>query len=246
MTVGNTAPTVGDAAVTTDATVAVSGAVVVTDPDTGQTVTLTISSARRHGTASVAADGSFTYTPTGTFTGHDSFTIQGCDDFARRPATTGTVTVAIYPVAVADDRRDELRPDCRGRRPGQRHRRCRDRRRSSVRRPTARPRSARSSTRPTPGSAAPTTSSTGSAARTTQTLCDDATLTITVGLPPTDADSILATPLGPVRSSQLWFVSLLVLLAAGGLGAIAIGRRRGKTGQAVRPPSGHERGGGIR
>ena len=40
----------------------------------------------------------------------------------------------------------------------------------------------------------------------------------------------MATPLGPVRSSQLWFVGLLVLLAAGGLGAIAIGRRRGKTG----------------
>ena len=70
MTVGNTPPTVGDATVSTDATVAVSGSVAVNDPDTGQTVTLTISSAPANGTATVAQDGSFTYTPTGTFTGH--------------------------------------------------------------------------------------------------------------------------------------------------------------------------------
>ena len=43
MTVGNTPPTVGDAAVSTDATAAVSGTVAVNDPDAGQTVTLTIS-----------------------------------------------------------------------------------------------------------------------------------------------------------------------------------------------------------
>ena len=65
-TVGNTVPTVGDASVTTDATVPVSGAVVVTDPDAGQTVTPTLAAGPANGTATVAADGSFTYQPTGT------------------------------------------------------------------------------------------------------------------------------------------------------------------------------------
>ena len=50
----------------------------------------------------MAQDGSFTYTPTGTFTGRDTFTIQGCDDAQVRRATTGTVTVTVFPVAVDD------------------------------------------------------------------------------------------------------------------------------------------------
>ena len=102
MTVGNTPPTVGDADVTTDATVPVSGTVAVNDPDAGQTVTLTISSAPANGTATVAQDGSFTYTPTGTFTGTDTFAIQGCDDAAIPACATGTVTVKVFPVAVDD------------------------------------------------------------------------------------------------------------------------------------------------
>ena len=105
LTVGNTAPSVGDADVTTDATVPVSGAVTVVDPDTGQTVTLSISSPPSHGTATVAADGTFSYTPAGTYTGHDAFTIEGCDDHAPSACDTGTVTVAVYPVAVDDDAR---------------------------------------------------------------------------------------------------------------------------------------------
>jgi VCBS repeat-containing protein len=104
MTVGNTTPTIGDADVTTTATTAVSGSVSVSDPDTGQTVTLSISSGPTNGTAIVADDGSFTYTPTGTFTGMDTFTIEGCDDAALPACATGTVTVAIYPVAVDDTR----------------------------------------------------------------------------------------------------------------------------------------------
>ena len=72
------------------------------DPDTGQTVTLTISSAPANGTATVAQDGSFTYTPTGTFTGTDTFAIQGCDDAEVPACATGTVTVTVFPVAVDD------------------------------------------------------------------------------------------------------------------------------------------------
>jgi VCBS repeat-containing protein len=81
---------------------AVSGAVSVSDPDTGQTVTLSVATAPAHGAASVAQDGSFTYTPSGTYTGHDTFTIEGCDDAAPPACDSGTVTVAIHPVAVDD------------------------------------------------------------------------------------------------------------------------------------------------
>jgi VCBS repeat-containing protein len=103
LTIGNTPPVVGDADVTTGATAPVDGVVAATDPDTGQSVTLSISGGPSHGTATVAADGSFTYTPTGTYTGPDTFTIEGCDDFASPACDTGTVTVAVYPVAIDDE-----------------------------------------------------------------------------------------------------------------------------------------------
>jgi hypothetical protein len=103
LTVGNTTPVVGDADVTTRATASVAGTVSVTDPDTGQTVTLSIISGPAHGSATVAADGSFMYTPTGSYTGDDTFTIEGCDDDPTPACDTGTVTVAVYPVAVDDD-----------------------------------------------------------------------------------------------------------------------------------------------
>ena len=102
LTVDNTTPVIGGAHVTTAATTTVSGAVTVSDPDPGQTVTLSIAIAPADGVATVAADGSFTYTPTGTFTGHDTFTIRGCDDYAPPACGTGAVTIAIHPVALDD------------------------------------------------------------------------------------------------------------------------------------------------
>ena len=61
-----------------------------------------------------------------------------------------------------------------------------------------------------------------------QTLCDDATLTITVSsdAPPTDADEAIATPLGPVRMGLVQVAGMLVLVLVAGLGAAAIIRRR--------------------
>ncbi len=102
MLVGNTRPTIGDADVTTNATATVSGSVAVFDPDAGQTLTLTIASGPAHGTATVADDGSFSYMPTGAYTGRDTFTIEACDDASVPACADGTVNVAIYPVAVAD------------------------------------------------------------------------------------------------------------------------------------------------
>ena len=102
MLVGNTRPTIGDADITTTATATVSSSVPVSDPDAGQTLTLTITSGPTHGTATVADDGSFSYTPTGTYTGRDTFTIEACDDASVPACADGTVNVAIYPVAVPD------------------------------------------------------------------------------------------------------------------------------------------------
>jgi hypothetical protein len=103
LTVGNTTPTIGDADVTTGATMPVDGSVTVSDPDTAQTVTLAISSGPSHGTAALAQDGSFTFTPAGTYTGPDTFTIEGCDDHVPSACATGTVTIAIHPIAIDDE-----------------------------------------------------------------------------------------------------------------------------------------------
>ena len=85
-----------------DATAPVAGSVAVIDPDAGQTVTLTIASGPAHGTATVAQDGSFIYTPTGTYTGPRHVHDPGLRRRVRSACATGTVNVAIYPVAVAD------------------------------------------------------------------------------------------------------------------------------------------------
>jgi hypothetical protein len=103
LTVGNTTPVVGDADVTTGASVPVDGSVSVSDPDTAQTVTVALSSGPSHGSVTVAPDGSFTYTPAGAYTGNDSFTVEACDDHTTPACDTGTVTVAIHPIAVDDE-----------------------------------------------------------------------------------------------------------------------------------------------
>ena len=226
-TVGNTVPTVGDASVTTDATVLVAGAVVVADPDTGQTVTLTIASTPANGTATVAQDGSFTYQPIGTWTGQDSFTIEGCDDNAVPACATGSVTVAVYPVAVPDagvtSEGETVEVDVQANDIGD----------------AGAPQIV---TMPAHGTATigsiiytPDPDFAGTDAvvyrvcsPNDQTLCDDATLTITVAsdAPPTDADQVIATPLGPVGSGMLQLAGALVLLLVSGCGAAALIWRR--------------------
>src|SRR5262249_6692970 len=84
------------------ATSPVAGAVTASDPDAGQTLALTVAGGPTHGTVTLAQDGSFVYTPTGTYTGPDTFTIQACDDFPTPACAAGTVTVGVVPVAVTD------------------------------------------------------------------------------------------------------------------------------------------------
>jgi VCBS repeat-containing protein len=74
----------------------------VSDPDAGQTVTMTVTVGAANGTATIDDSGDFTYTPTGTFTGTDTFTVEGCDDGTPSLCDTGTVTVTVSPLAVDD------------------------------------------------------------------------------------------------------------------------------------------------
>ena len=234
LTVGNTTPVVGDADVMTTATTTVAGAVAVTDPDTGQTVTLSITSGPAHGSATVAADGSFTYTPTGSYTGNDTFTIEGCDDDPTPACDTGTVTVAVYPVAVDDEATvstdgGTVEVDVQANDIGD-----------------AGPLTIVSG--PSHGTArvgsiiyTPDADYSGTdqvvyrvCSPNDATLCDDGVLSITVtgtgDTPETDTASLIATPLGPVPAAVVptAIVILLALVAACG-GAVAVKTRRRPT-----------------
>jgi VCBS repeat-containing protein len=79
-------------------TVAASG-VLANDTDANSaTQTLSVQSPRpvigpSHGTLTLNADGSFTYTPTGGYTGSDSFTYKATDGIADSAAATVTITI---------------------------------------------------------------------------------------------------------------------------------------------------------
>ena len=71
------------------------------DPD-GDPISIALATGPAHGSASVAADGSFTYQPVAGFTGVDSFTYSAGDSLA---VSTGTVFVNVgdvAPLALAD------------------------------------------------------------------------------------------------------------------------------------------------
>ena len=232
MTVGNTPPTVGNAAVSTNATNAVSGTVAVNDPDAGQTVTLTISSAPSNGTAIVAQDGSFTYTPTGTFTGRDTFNIDGCDGAPVPDCATGTVTVTVFPVAVDDaaatSEGQTIEVDVQANDIGD----------------AGAPQIV---TRPAHGTASigsiiytPDAGFSGTdhvvyrvCSPNDTTVCDDATLTISVmpPVPATAANQVSSAPAGPGSGSVGRVVGLLGLVFLLTIGVlIALGRRRASMG----------------
>ena len=225
-TVGNTVPAVGDADVTTGATPMVAGSVTVTDPDTGQTVTLAIMAGPTNGTATVANDGSFTYTPTGSFTGHDTFTIQGCDDAFFQGCSTGTVTVAVYPVAVDDQsvivEGTTVEVDVQANDLGD-----------------AGPVQIVSA--PAHGTAVvgsiiytPDAGFTGTDQVTYRVcssndpaLCDDGTLVLTVAnSAPPETDTTLMTPIGPMPKATIPIALLVLLLTSVLGGALAMTRRR--------------------
>ncbi|WPH17451.1 tandem-95 repeat protein [Variovorax paradoxus] len=91
----NDAPTVPDYTKTTNEDTPVSGQVTGSDAD-GDALTYTKGSDPAHGTVTVNADGTYTYTPSANFNGTDSFTVTVSDGHGG--TTTSTVTVTVDPV----------------------------------------------------------------------------------------------------------------------------------------------------
>ena len=76
-----------------------------TDPDPGTTLSAQLVSTTAHGSLSLNADGSFSYTPQADFTGTDSFTYTASDGASSSNAVTVTITVNPVndaPMAAAD------------------------------------------------------------------------------------------------------------------------------------------------
>ncbi|PLC06922.1 hypothetical protein CY658_07980 [Variovorax sp. RO1] len=91
----NDAPTVPNYNETTDEDTPVSGKVIGSDVD-GDALTYVKGSNPAHGTVTVNADGTYTYTPGANFNGTDSFTVTVSDGHGG--TTTSTVNVTINPV----------------------------------------------------------------------------------------------------------------------------------------------------
>ncbi|MDQ0026868.1 VCBS repeat-containing protein [Variovorax paradoxus] len=91
----NEAPTAPNDTKTTDEDTPVSGQIVGSDVD-GDTLTYTKGSDPSHGTVTVNADGTYTYTPGANFNGTDSFTVTVSDGHGG--TTTSTVNVTVNPV----------------------------------------------------------------------------------------------------------------------------------------------------
>ncbi|WP_182132152.1 tandem-95 repeat protein [Variovorax paradoxus] len=91
----NEAPTAPDDTKTTNEDTPVSGQIVGSDVD-GDTLTYVKSSDPSHGTVTVNADGTYTYTPGANFNGTDSFTVTVSDGHGG--TTTSTVNVTVNPV----------------------------------------------------------------------------------------------------------------------------------------------------
>jgi len=79
--------------VSTDEDVALNGAVSITDPDAGDTVTYAITAAASSGIVVLAEDGTFTYTPNADYNGSDSFTVSGTSSDGSSADQVVSVTV---------------------------------------------------------------------------------------------------------------------------------------------------------
>ncbi|TAK98708.1 MAG: retention module-containing protein, partial [Aquabacterium sp.] len=91
----NLDPSTGHYKLTTDEDKPVSGQVKATDPD-GDALTFTKGSDPTHGTVTVNADGTWTYTPAKDYNGADSFTVTVSDGHGG--TTTATVDIGVLPV----------------------------------------------------------------------------------------------------------------------------------------------------
>ena len=104
VTSDNSAPVASNVSVTMDEDTTTSGMLSATDPD-GDTITFSKTGDPTHGTATVAANGAYTYTSATNYAGSDSFTYTVTD--SRGASVTRTVTITVNnindkPVGVAD------------------------------------------------------------------------------------------------------------------------------------------------
>ncbi|MFD2332463.1 Ig-like domain-containing protein [Cohnella sp. GCM10020058] len=95
----NVAPVATDDTKTTNMNTALTDTLPATDANTGDTLTFSKVSNPSHGTVTVNADGSYTYTPTTGYTGTDSFTFKANDGKADSNTATVTITVNAPPTA---------------------------------------------------------------------------------------------------------------------------------------------------
>ncbi|CAI6048350.1 hypothetical protein PAECIP112173_01289 [Paenibacillus sp. JJ-100] len=99
--VANRPPVVNNQTLSTLQNVPVSGQVEATDPD-GDPLTYTLQSPPSNGTATVNADGSFTYTPVTGFVGLDSFTVLVSDGKGGTAAGSVAVNIINQPPVTQD------------------------------------------------------------------------------------------------------------------------------------------------
>ncbi|WP_213879329.1 Ig-like domain-containing protein [Pseudomonas sp. dw_358] len=93
--ISNPAPTTAGSSVSTNANTAVTGQLLATDVD-GDGLTFTASQGPVHGTVTVNANGSYTYTPASNYSGIDSFTYQVRD--ADGGVASAMVVISVGPL----------------------------------------------------------------------------------------------------------------------------------------------------
>ncbi|MEQ8320498.1 MAG: tandem-95 repeat protein, partial [Rhodospirillales bacterium] len=93
-------PVAEDASESVEEDGSVSGQLAAVDPN-GDAVTYSTASGPAHGSVTVNADGSYTYTPDADYSGSDSFTFNATDPDGH--VGTGTITIDVAPVADAPD-----------------------------------------------------------------------------------------------------------------------------------------------
>ncbi|KZL93408.1 Ig-like domain-containing protein [Clostridium magnum] len=95
-TSANNAPTIPDYSKTINENEVINDSVKGSDVDTGDTLTYAKASDPSHGSVTVKADGSYTYTPATDYAGTDSFTVIVSD--GKGGSATGTVNVTVNSV----------------------------------------------------------------------------------------------------------------------------------------------------
>lgn len=100
MTILNAPPTAVNDALLTNEDTPKSGTTLTNDSDPeGGTIAVTPETkATAHGTVTILANGTYTYTPTKDYNGPDSFTYKVCDNYSTPGCSFGTVNITVTPV----------------------------------------------------------------------------------------------------------------------------------------------------